>query len=140
MGPVPSREPQTVASTDNSVTEPETKDVFGVLYVAEDTAAALENIGDGSCIPLAGFREVSTGTQVKVLDAEGTILAFDELASGNSFVKERDTYWCQFLFWLSDVPQGLGVYEIRVGNLLRDGFAFAEDELFAAGERHLCLG
>jgi len=84
----------------------------------------------GNCFGIDGYDDIDSGAQVVIRDGDGTKVAIGALEDG--YVQDGD---CIFLFFVTDVPEGGGVYSVEVSH--RGEVAFSEDE---AGVLHLTLG
>lgn len=76
-------------------------DVDATLFKADEGA---------SCTTSGGYKDIGIGTQVKILDADGKVLAFGELGGGKVTKLKR----CAFPFTVFDVPKGHGIYGVEV--------------------------
>lgn len=84
----------------------------------------------GNCFGVDGYDDIDSGAQVVIRDGDGTKVAIGALEDG--YVQNGD---CIFLFFVTDVPEGGGVYSVEVAH--RGEVAFSESE---AGVLHLTLG
>ncbi|MCT1459912.1 hypothetical protein M3G03_10250 [Aestuariimicrobium sp. p3-SID1156] len=85
------------------------------------------NHGD-RCFTTDGFTDIGAGTQVKILDANGKVIALGELGAGSAVDKFEGvpgTEYCLFKASVPDVPLvdlfGVEVSHRGVVNFKRDG-------------------
>lgn len=90
-----------------------TPDAVAVARGAVDVHAtlALANVGD-PCVTRGGYTDIGAGTQVKILDDAGKVLAFGQLGGGKVTELKR----CKFPFQVVDVPTGRKIYGVEVSH------------------------
>lgn len=76
------------------------------------------------CSGTAGVSALTAGAQVTVVDAAGTTIALGHLDPG-----KYDRGRCTFTFAVPEIPAGLDIYGVAVGE--RDGRQFTRDEMRA---------
>lgn len=85
--------------------------------------AAYDYVDAANCRGTNGFADVRDGTEVRVYDARGELLAAGQLESGAFVPFER----CQLVFELPGVPRGRGMYQVEVGE--RGRVTYTQDQL-----------
>ncbi len=99
--------------------------VVGVIYVKDD--ADVEMLGAGNCRTLGGYADISTGSQVQILNGNDEVLAYDTLQQGRLIDGQPGV--CKFDFVVRGVPGGEDVYRIKVGSGFRPPYTVREDQL-----------
>ncbi|WP_141396704.1 hypothetical protein [Microbacterium gorillae] len=103
--------------------------VGGVVLVPSDAAASEKA---ETCVPTSDFADVKEGTPVEITNDGG-----DKLGEAKLTPLSAQGDDCALSFFISDLKRGEKDYKVTVGE--RDGGSFAENDLFAAGERRITL-
>lgn len=117
-------------------------------YTDEDTVApydaTTDTFGDApaaatgdSCDATDGYTDIASGAEVDVVDGSGKVLAIGNLAAGKV---GADTASCVFTFEVPDVPMGLSIYGVKVGNGNRGIVHFSRAQMFGGTGPALSLG
>ncbi|GAA2180975.1 hypothetical protein GCM10009785_13990 [Brooklawnia cerclae] len=96
-----------------------TPEEFSVLgYLTIDQAAIYASDGD-SCTGYDGYSDIGEGTQVKVSDASGKVIAIGDLSSGtarDNYPQLQGTDACEFMISAVVPVTGDDIYGIEVGS------------------------
>lgn len=92
------------------------------LY-SPNVEAAYDYVDAANCRGTSGFSDVRDGTEVRIYDARGELLAAGQLESGAFVPFER----CQLVFKLPVVPRGRSMYQVEVGE--RGRVTYTQDQL-----------
>ena len=124
----------TMAARDGRTAEaPETHGVTGTVPMTDTAHFGVEGrvpyeVGD-ACFAEGGFDDVHTGTDVRALDEEGTIIGSSRLDAGTLIQLGTLNRGCEFT-WTMDVADA-EFYAFEIAN--RGGPSFQRAELEAAG-------
>lgn len=86
--------------------------------------SSYQGVAAGSgCSGQNGYDDIEEGTEVKIKDEAGRLIATGHLEAGTF-----DGLYCVFPFAVSSVPHAK-YYDLSTGNSLRDGVHYTEQEL-----------
>ena len=111
----------------------------GTISVPMDPGATAARQGvynivlDGVCVPRVGFSDVHDGAQVVILDPSGTKIAVGALQTGAVVEGATDSVEsgrCEYKFQVSDVPTGLSLYSVHIGNTFRGEQTYTLHDLY----------